>query len=104
MVHGDLHSRNIVIDAQHRVSGVIDWGDVHIGDPAIDLSLVYSFLPSCARAEFFSVYGDVSERTKALARWKAAFTTVALFVYGLDQQNEEIIAGCRESLDLILED
>ncbi|MET1249109.1 phosphotransferase [Sporolactobacillus sp. STCC-11] len=104
LVHGDLHIRNIVSDQRHKVSGVIDWGDVHIGDPAVDLSIVYSFLPSSARAEFFSVYGEVSDATKALAKWKAVFTTVSLLLYGHDQQNADIVEGCRQSLDLILEE
>lgn len=35
-VHGDLHARHVVLDGS-RVAGIIDWGDVHLGDPAIDL-------------------------------------------------------------------
>ncbi|QPA31312.1 hypothetical protein [Thermaerobacillus caldiproteolyticus] len=27
------------------LSEVIDWGNVHIGHPAVDLVIVYSFLP-----------------------------------------------------------
>lgn len=103
LVHGDLHIRNLVIDQHHIVSGVIDWGDVHIGDPAVDLSLVYSFLPGSAHAKFFSIYGEMSDLTKALAKWKAAFTTVSLFLYGYDQQNRDIVEGCKQSLDLILD-
>jgi aminoglycoside phosphotransferase (APT) family kinase protein len=103
LVHGDLHIRNIVIDQRHKVSGVIDWGDVHIGDPAVDLSIVYSFLPGRAHAEFFSIYGEVGDATKALAKWKATFTTVSLLMYGHDQQNADIVEGCRQSLDLILD-
>jgi aminoglycoside phosphotransferase (APT) family kinase protein len=103
LVHGDLHTRNIVIDQRHKVSGVIDWGDVHIGDPAVDLSIVYSFLPSSARAKFFSIYGEVSGATKALAKWKAVFTTVSLLIYGHDQRNPDIVEGCKQSLDLILD-
>lgn len=104
LVHGDLHIRNLVIDQRRRVTGVIDWGDVHIGDPAVDLSIVYSFLPRSARTQFFSIYGEVSAATRALARWKAAFTTVSLLLYGHDQQNQEIVEGCKQSLDLILDE
>ncbi|MCQ2011075.1 phosphotransferase [Sporolactobacillus sp. STSJ-5] len=104
LVHGDLHIRNLISNQLGRVTGVIDWGDVHIGDPAVDLSIVYSFLPYGARSQFFAVYGEVSDATKALARWKAAFTTVSLFMYGYDRQNADIVEGCRQSLDLILED
>ncbi|WP_158542454.1 GTPase HflX [Lujinxingia litoralis] len=36
-VHGDLHPGHLLLDEQARVVGVIDWSEVHLGDPAIDL-------------------------------------------------------------------
>src|SRR5690606_32517479 len=39
-VHGDLHPRN-VITVDGRLRGVIDWGDVTVGDPSVDLSSVW---------------------------------------------------------------
>ena len=35
-VHGDLHPANLLVDARH-LSGVIDWGDIVVGDPSTDL-------------------------------------------------------------------
>lgn len=35
-VHGDLHPRNLVV-ADRRLAAAIDWGDLHGGDPAVDL-------------------------------------------------------------------
>lgn len=43
-VHGDLHPRNLVVRGR-RLSGLIDWGDLHAGDPAVDLSSVWMLLP-----------------------------------------------------------
>ena len=36
-VHGDLYSRHLLVDDAGRPCGVIDWGDCHVGDPAVDL-------------------------------------------------------------------
>jgi len=37
LIHSDLTSGNIIIDrSTGRLSGVIDWGDVKVGDPALD--------------------------------------------------------------------
>ncbi|MED1203340.1 phosphotransferase [Heyndrickxia acidicola] len=104
LVHGDLHIRNILVDSKGAISGVIDWGDVHIGHPALDLSLVYSFFPSEGRERFFELYGEVSERWKQLAQFKAIYTLVLLLLYGHDLQDENIIRDCQASLSGILEE
>lgn len=36
LVHGDLHVGHILVDTQSRVSGLIDWTEAEVGDPAID--------------------------------------------------------------------
>src|SRR5262245_54581129 len=51
VVHGDLHARHVLV-REGALSGVIDWGDVCRADPAIDLALVWSFLPLPAREAF----------------------------------------------------
>lgn len=43
-VHGDLHPRNIVV-RRRRLAGLIDWGDLHAGDRAVDLASVWMLLP-----------------------------------------------------------
>ena len=43
-VHGDLHPRNLVVRGR-RVAGLIDWGDLHAGDRAVDLACVWMLLP-----------------------------------------------------------
>ena len=71
LVHGDLYVRHILVDDDCRPAGIIDWGDVHFGDPALDLSIAHSFLPQFAHAEFRSAYGPVDEPTWQLARFRA---------------------------------
>jgi hypothetical protein len=34
--HGDLHVRHVLVDSAGAASGVIDWGDLCLGDPVID--------------------------------------------------------------------
>ena len=45
LVHGDLHFKNIVVDHEGILSGILDWGDVHLGHRAIDLNLITAFSP-----------------------------------------------------------
>src|SRR4051812_6571333 len=52
VLHGDLHMRHLLVDPTGELSGVIDFGDICIGDPAADLSLLWSLLPPEGRADF----------------------------------------------------
>ena len=45
---GDLYVRHLLLNELCELTGVIDWGDVHLGDPAVDLMIAYSFLPLSA--------------------------------------------------------
>lgn len=82
VVHGDLYARHVLVDAAQRVSGVIDWGDLHVGDPAIDLSVAFSILPREFRETFARAYGKIDERTWELARYRAIYSSVLLAHYG----------------------
>jgi len=80
-VHGDLSERHVLLDDAHRVCGVIDWGDMHAGDPALDLSILYCFFPAPDRGEFLRVYGNVDARTARAARLHAAFAATSSTLY-----------------------
>lgn len=73
IVHGDLYAQHLLVDSGHRLAGVIDWGDVHFGNPALDLAAAFYILPADTLAEFFTLYGDADERTIALAAYRAAY-------------------------------
>lgn len=82
VVHGDLYARHLLVDGAQRASGVIDWGDVHLGDPAIDLSVAYSIFPPEFRQTFARAYGKADERTWELARYRAIYSSALLAHYG----------------------
>lgn len=65
-VHGDLHPRNLVLRAG-RLAGLIDWGDLHGGDRAVDLSSVWMLLPEDLHAVVRAGLG-VDDDTWARAR------------------------------------
>jgi aminoglycoside phosphotransferase (APT) family kinase protein len=82
VLHGDLYARHLLVDERGSLAGVIDWGDVHLGDPAIDLSVVHEVVPASAHDAFFAVYGAVDERTWRRARWRAIHHAVLVAEYG----------------------
>lgn len=81
-VHGDLYPRHLIVEGG-RLAGVIDWGDLHRGDPALDLGLAAAFLPPSAQPAFAEAYGGIDAATWARARFRAAWHTCATLHYGL---------------------
>lgn len=97
-VHGDLYARHLLVDEHHTVTGVLDWGDVHLGDPAIDLTIAFSFLPPEARGAFRDAYGDIDEATWNRARFRAFHYGVLLLHYGTNVGDEAIARVGRDAL------
>jgi aminoglycoside phosphotransferase (APT) family kinase protein len=81
-VHGDLYPRHLLLDARGRLAGVIDWGDVHFGDPALDLSLALGWLPARAAPRFFDAYGPVDAATLERAWFRVLYYGVVLLDFG----------------------
>jgi aminoglycoside phosphotransferase (APT) family kinase protein len=81
LVHGDLYPRHVLVH-NGRISGIIDWGDVHAGDPALDLAIAHAFVPSSAREAFFDAYGPVDAATRDRARFHAWRYAAALGAFG----------------------
>jgi len=74
-IHGDFSSGNILIK-DNKLSGVIDFGGMGIGDPACDLVIAWTFLKDKSRS-IFKESIDLDDatwlRAKAWALWKATF-------------------------------
>ncbi len=81
LVHGALTSRNIVLHPEGGLAGVMDWGGIHIGHPAEDLALIFSFLPPEGRDIFYQTYGPVDEQTQLWAQFHAVYTHLVLLVH-----------------------
>lgn len=99
LTHGDLHIRNILVNKENRLVGIIDWGDTHIGHSAVDLSIVYSLFPALYRIKFFQYYGEIENSTSYLARFKAIFTLITLLSYGLDRKDNQLYEDGKRFLE-----
>lgn len=98
--HGDLHPRHLLVDPDGRACGVIDWGDVCLADPAVDLSVAYSAFNGTARAALLAAYGPPAERAlkgegELRARTLAVFLCAALADYASSIGHAEML---REAL------
>jgi aminoglycoside phosphotransferase (APT) family kinase protein len=95
VVHGDLHVRHVLVDAG-RATGVIDWGDLCLADPAVDLSLAYGAFAGPARAALLAAYGDgtgpVPPARELAARILAVSLCAALAEYAADEDRPVLLA------------
>jgi aminoglycoside phosphotransferase (APT) family kinase protein len=91
LVHGDLYARHLLIDVDGRLAGVIDWGDVHLGDRAVDLAIAHTFLPPMAREAFRNAYGPVDDLTWSIARLRALWHTLTVLAYASDVGDADLM-------------
>jgi aminoglycoside phosphotransferase (APT) family kinase protein len=79
-LHGDLLPGNLLV-REGRLTGVLDFGLVGVGDPACDLVAAWSVLPQSSRAHFRDEL-DVDEATWARGRgWALSVGLIALPYY-----------------------
>ena len=99
LVHGDMHIKNLLYSIDGVVSSVIDFGDIHIGHRANDISIIYSIIPTQLRRMFFEKYGEVSQKTLDFARFRAIFTNTFLFLHAYDSGNITLVKKILISLE-----
>lgn len=97
-VHGDLYSRHIIVDALGMPSGLIDWGDVHVGHPILDLSVGCMIFDEDALAEFYRAYGEVPDHWQRLCHLRRLTHSIALLPYCVEKGEENLMQWTRLAL------
>lgn len=95
-VHGDISSGNLLVQ-NGKLSAVIDFGQLAVGDPACDLSIAWTFFDRASRETFLSTL-QLDEatltRAKAWALWKALIVCA-----GLSDPNNKESQECSRIID-----
>ena len=91
MIHGDLGAEHVFVDGD-RISGVIDWGDAAIGDPALDHGRLLRDFGATAgggeRARFYAVCTALEDVAFGLRAGRDRYRTNALAALrGVDPQS-----------------
>ena len=88
-IHGDLHAGNLLVH-QGRLSAVIDFGCLGVGDPACDVMVAWNLLSAETRGDFRAAL-PVDDATWARGRgWALSVGLIALPYY---QRTNPILAG-----------
>ena len=99
--HGDLLRGNLLL-ADGRLTAVIDWSLLGVGDPACDLIVAWSVLPGEVRGVFRSVV-DVDDATWLRGRgWALSVALIQLPYY--KKTNVELAANARHVIGAVLAD
>jgi aminoglycoside phosphotransferase (APT) family kinase protein len=102
IVHGDLYSRHILLQ-DNKLVGIIDWGDIHLNTPAVDLSSIYGLLPKVEHPRFWQSYGPVSETMQQQALMRAIYSCTLICRYAHDIQDQNLLRVTLQGLDYISE-
>ncbi|MEJ7569390.1 MAG: aminoglycoside phosphotransferase family protein [Gaiellaceae bacterium] len=79
-IHGDLDARNLLV-RDGRITGVLDWGSLCVGDPACDVKVAWAVLDAETRPTFRELL-DIDDATWARGRgWALSQAMIALPYY-----------------------
>jgi aminoglycoside phosphotransferase (APT) family kinase protein len=100
-IHGDLQPLNLLVE-QGRLSAVVDFGGLGVGDPACDLIVAWNLLSAQTRDVFREAL-PVDDATWARGRgWALSIGLIALLYY---QNTNPVLAGiARRAIDEVLAD
>ncbi|GIN68941.1 macrolide 2'-phosphotransferase [Bacillus sonorensis] len=99
-IHGDLHPPHILIDSDHQVTGLLDWTEAKVADPAKDFLLFQTILGEAETARLIGCYEEAGGRVwpgmkKHITEMQAAYgIEIALFALTTKQ---------KEHMDMALE-
>ncbi len=101
-VHGDLLSGNIIVQ-NNRLSAVIDFSDVGIGDPACDLIIAWSLLNAPSRRYFRENLENIDDNT--WERGKGWALSIALIMLPYYKHSNPVLASlARRMIENVLRD
>jgi aminoglycoside phosphotransferase (APT) family kinase protein len=99
-LHGDIASGNLLVE-DGRVSAVIDWGALGVGDPACDLIVAWEMFDAAGREALRARLG-VDDATWARGRgWALSTAIIALPYYA--GTNEFMADQARRKIAAVLE-
>jgi aminoglycoside phosphotransferase (APT) family kinase protein len=79
-IHGDLDARNLLV-RDGRITGLVDWGAMCVGDPACDVKVAWAVLDAETRPTFRELL-EIDDATWARGRgWALSQSMIALPYY-----------------------
>lgn len=88
LIHGDLYPGHVMVDPEGRATGIIDWTEARVGDPAVDLAGHVRAFGEDALADLVGAYvsagGRRWPRMEEHCRKHASASAVSYAIYAMD--------------------
>ncbi|MBG9942314.1 macrolide 2'-phosphotransferase MphJ [Brevibacillus formosus] len=102
LVHGDLHPGHILVAENGKVTGLLDWTEAEVADPAVDFTVVYLLFGDTGLADFIQRYEKAGGRVwprmhEHIVEMTAAYP-VTLATFALKSGLEEFKIMARQAL------
>ncbi|WP_045233413.1 phosphotransferase [Deinococcus pimensis] len=91
LLHGDLAAEHVMLDVAGRITGVIDWADTAVGDPARDLAGLVHWGGAALLDAALGAYGGVDVRTRARTAYLALCRALADLTFGHERDGEAYV-------------
>ncbi|MBL9099524.1 MAG: aminoglycoside phosphotransferase family protein [Myxococcales bacterium] len=98
-IHGDLVG-NLLVDADDRLAGVLDWGDTGVGDPARDLGGLAALGGAAALDRILAAYPPSVARHRVTHYWRLELVDVVSELAFLDQPLAPWLPRLGEAFDV----
>ena len=99
LIHGDIGQGNILYDRKsYRITGIIDWEDSIIGDPALDLAGVLEYFHGNFFRRVLSLYGNRNDDFLGRVKFYRQIAGYYAFEYGMRNSDHDMIAAGIRSL------
>ena len=93
MIHGDFAAEHVLLGPAGTVTGVIDWTDAVLGDPARDLAGLIHWGGRALLNEALDGYGAVEAAMVRRAAWFALCRALADLAFGVQEERSEYVRG-----------
>lgn len=104
LLHHDLAREHLLVTPDGtRLTGVIDWGDIGLGDPALDFVGIAGACSVATLDALLAAYGPVDEGFRRRIAWYGRLAPFHLLGYGLELAESVIVAeavGLIEGMEL----
>ncbi len=92
LLHHDLAPEHLLINSAGALTGIIDWGDLALGDPALDFVGVAQGCPAATLTALLAAYGPTDSRMRQRIAWYGRLGPFHRLYYGWEIAADAIVA------------
>ncbi|GGO17680.1 hypothetical protein GCM10008949_00080 [Deinococcus humi] len=101
VLHADLAAEHVLLGERGEITGILDWADAALGDPARDLAGLIGWGGRTMLDAALSEYGTADAGCIRRAVWYAACRAVADIAFGIERDRPAYVRAGQRALTLL---